>query len=334
MSHALQRADDRPPRARALVSRVRGFTLVELLVAIAIIGVLIALLLPAVQAARAAARRIQCVNNLKQIGLGCHNHHDAKKCLPPGHYWPATGPGNGSESTWISYLLPFIEDVPLYLDIDFTQAFGSGSINHVNTKVTKTPLPMFACPSNPAFAVWIDVYAKGNYAANNGIGPMAESTLANLPIQRPMGGGDPGVFYLNSYMRFKRFIDGVSKTVLASELIVVPTDDNRGVMHYAEGPLLHFNFTPNSTDPDWVRDNAPPSVACNPIPEAPCIPKYNYWANRLLRLTVRSYHSGGANVLMGDGSVHFVSDEIDLRIWQAAATPKAVNGEVSFMGFQ
>jgi prepilin-type N-terminal cleavage/methylation domain-containing protein len=327
----------------------RGFTLVELLVVIAIIGILVALLLPAVQAAREAARRAQCANNFKQIGVALHLHHEAKGYLPPGHYWPskpadlAIGNGvldsAGTEATWITYLLNYCEEGNLAATIDWNRGFGFSyaGANHPNSKVTAASLPMFICPSNGAQANWsTEEYARGNYVANNGIGPMAESTMLQYPVKRTSPGGDPGAFFLNSNLPFASFRDGTSKTILVSEIIIVEnTADFRGIMHYPEGPLYHHNFSPNDrSNPDHVRDNYGAGVGCANTPEAPCVETFPGWnGTRDVRQTARSWHTGMVGALMGDGSVHFVSDEIDLNVWQAASTPKATANEVQFIGF-
>ncbi len=302
-------------------NRASGFTLVELLVVIAIIGVLVGLLLPAVQAAREAARRMQCSNNLKQMGLGLHNFHDTRNRLPSGSYWPlgSGGDRNGTEATWITHLLPFVEQENLFKTGDFTRGFGNGSATHPNTRITSTFLPLFKCPSDVdvELSAWgaSVAWARGNYAANNGIGPMTEVTAPVLT--RPQG-----VFMMNSQNRLTDIKDGTTNTVMVSELLKSPgAADWRGVMHYPEGALYHHNQTPNSPVPDEFRRNM-----CLTIPRAPCIPTTTSFSPKRITLTARSNHTGGVNVLLGDGSVHFVSNNINLSTWRALSSPSL--GEV------
>jgi prepilin-type N-terminal cleavage/methylation domain-containing protein len=339
-----------------------GFTLVELLVVIAIIGTLIALLLPAVQAAREAARRAQCANNFKQIGIAMHLHHEALGHLPAGHFWPkspdppgfsgrANGSGSqavldsgGSEATWITFLLNYCEEVNLQNKIDWTRGFGFSSYgaNHPNELVTGASPTMFICPSNgrqPKYSA--ADYARGNYVANNGIGPMQESVYDPsfpVPGRRFIPDTstviDPGTFYLNSDLALASFRDGTSHTVLVSELIVVENAlDFRGVMHYPEGPLYQHNRTPNDKTPDEIRSQYGQIVGYKGTSDAPCEIFFNGWGDRRLTQIARSYHPGVVGLLMGDGSVHFVADEIDLNVWKAASSPKMVPGEVLFTGF-
>ena len=178
-----------PPRT-TLFRKSNGFTLVELLVVITIIGILIALLLPAVQAAREAARRMQCANNTKQIGLAMHMHLESKQVFPYGHYWPKDG-GGGRESTWVVYLFPYLDAGNLYDTIDWTLPFGGATHEQGwNLAANKTQLATFVCPSNApiepimANAAGEKCYARGSYAANNGLGPMAELTIGAVPIKR------------------------------------------------------------------------------------------------------------------------------------------------------
>ncbi len=158
----------------------RAFTLIELLVVIAIIGILIALLLPAVQQTRAAAASLQCSNNLKQIGLALHNYHDANKQFPPGYVDgntnPASTPDNdvGPGWGWAAFLLPYVEQGNIYNQINFSQGVGIGS----NVAVCQLPLKIFQCPSDPnqqAFPIYdssftnpIATVAHGNYVGCNG----------------------------------------------------------------------------------------------------------------------------------------------------------------------
>lgn len=297
---------------------LHGFTLVELLVVITIIGILIALLLPAVQAAREAARRTQCGNNLKQIGLALHLHNEAKGYFPAGHFWPknTTGYNDGAEATWITYLLPYLEQSNLYDTIDWTQGFGQAS-GQLET-ICRTPIPVFTCPSNDQVEPTGGVYARGTYAANNGLGPMNESSIADLPIKR-----DGGVFFLNSNMSAAQVRDGLSNTAFVSEIRAVPGYDSRGMLHYAEGPLYQCNYTPNSSMPDEIR-----SDLCVNVSEAPCDGNmFSSWRPRALIMTSRSAHSNGVNLMLGDGSSRFVSDSVTLSVWQALGTPQG--GEVA-----
>ena len=319
-----------------------AFTLVELLVVIAIVGILVAILLPAVQAARESARRSQCQNNQKQIGVALQNHVDVKKHLPPGFYWPvALGAArDAEEATWVTFLLPYFEETNVYAEINFSAGFGTPG--NANAAVIGQPLSVMSCASNPAYDVWMGWYAHGNYVANDGIGPMCEETLADIPVNRAnpaCGGGDPGAFYLNSNLPLRIFTDGLSKTALVSELIVVPSPgvDFRGVMHYPEGCLYHHNTTPNSSSVDQTRAQAAPSTHCTASPpvEAPCIGAFTFGATppRRLLLGARSYHPGGVNVALGDGSVQFVTNEIDLSLWRSVCTPRGAPGEVPFFAF-
>ena len=183
----------------------RGFTLVELLVVIAIIGILVALLLPAIQAAREAARRTQCTNNLKQIGLAMQMHHDTFKVLPYGHKIPAPPYNNNQdfgEATWIFAILPYMELTAVYDMADPRFGFGSAApapSTTNNAPVVRERLPPFECPSNSQVnnVLWFNIYTRGSYVANNGIGPMAEwvyigpGSTAALPAGRVPGGLPP-----------------------------------------------------------------------------------------------------------------------------------------------
>jgi prepilin-type N-terminal cleavage/methylation domain-containing protein/prepilin-type processing-associated H-X9-DG protein len=312
-----------------------AFTLVELLVVITIIGILIALLLPAVQAAREAARRMQCSNHLKQIGLALHMHLEAKNTFPDGWSWFSDTNENvgGNEATWITRLLPYVEQAGIDGTIDWTKAFGQAAAG-CEVQANSTPIPMFICPSNDPFAnIFSNMYARGTYAANNGIGPMKEWNFTTLPPKRTLGAVSndrslAGAFFMNSRMTPADFADGLSNTAFVSEIRVVAGDDMRGMLHYPEGPMYHHNYTPNSSMSDEIRDGY-----CISVTGAPCIGTYNGWDSRAMIMTARSTHSGGVNLLLGDGSATFVGDSVALNVWQAVCTPRAIPGEIVFTGF-
>jgi prepilin-type processing-associated H-X9-DG protein len=287
---------------------------------------LIGLLLPAVQKVREAAARMSCSNNLKQIGIALHVYHDANGHLPAGSLWIPPGYDQAAaESTWITWIFPFIEQDNLFRTADLNRGFGQGTTNHPNNRITSTVVKTFLCPSdgNVDISRWgssVD-WARGNYAANNGIGPMTETTVPNTT--RPQG-----VFMLNSQYKLTDISDGTTSTVFVSELIKVPGtvppgtpnpggSDWRGVMHYSEGPLYQHNYTPNSPVPDQVR-----SGMCVSVPEAPCLGTTTSWNPKLIVFTARSRHTGGVNTLLGDGSVRFASNNISLASWQALSSPR------------
>lgn len=297
----------------------KGFTLVELLVVIAIIGILVALLLPAVQAARESARRIACTNNLKQIGLSLQSHHDTKLLLPPG----TTGGGGigtdlgrplgPSESTWIAYLFPYLEQTNLNDLIDWSRVNVNFYIDG-GVKITHLKLPFFLCPSDskpePNNTFPPSIFGRGNYVANNGIGPAIEFRGGPGHTTPPAMARPGGVFFINSWLAFHELTDGTSQTVLVSETRCPKNPlDGRGIMHYPEGPLYHHNRTPNSLAPDEIR-----TAWCQTTPRAPCIgvyPAYN--TIRDIR-SARSNHPGGVNVLLADGSVRVASPTINLSV--------------------
>lgn len=293
-----------------------GFTLVELLVVITIIGILIALLLPAVQAAREAARRAHCINQVKQVILGLHAYHDRSSVFPAGYY-QGPSPNSQNESTWISHLLPFIEQTTLYETIPtWNTCFGCQPNNVL--KVVSTPLSVFQCPSNRITGPASTYYAKGSYGGNNGIGPMATegwNTVARGPY---------GMFRQNMSLRLSEVTDGTSCTVFVSELLN-ELNDFRGVEHYPEGPLYHHNYAPNSQAPDQIRTGM-----CNSTQMAPCTGTYSAWNNRAVVLSARSNHPGGVHVGLVDGSGRFASNTIDLTVWQNLGVPNDGNPIPSF----
>jgi prepilin-type N-terminal cleavage/methylation domain-containing protein/prepilin-type processing-associated H-X9-DG protein len=299
-------------------SRRHAFTLIELLVVIAIIGILIGLLLPAVQKVREAANRARCSNNLKQLALGVHNYHSAFNEMMPGnpnlgnYYNGYQFTYNNNESTWVTYLLPYIEQDALYHTIQWTQNFGSHPDG--NDAVCSTQIKTMLCPSDAQGSdIALTYYAKGSYVANNGIGPyiLSHSTSANNANTVVT----PGPIGLNSHTRLTDIVDGTSNTALVSEIRRAPGDDFRGVMHYPEGPFYHHNYVPNDPTPDQIRTSL-----CDNTTYAPCVGVFATWDQRHLLMTARSFHPGGVNVALCDGSVRFTSQSISVSTWQAEGT--------------
>jgi prepilin-type N-terminal cleavage/methylation domain-containing protein/prepilin-type processing-associated H-X9-DG protein len=293
-----------------------AFTLVELLVVIAIIGVLVALLLPAVQAAREAARRTQCVNNLKQIGIAMQNYHGAQGELPGGAKSCCWG-------TWANFILPYLEQG------NFASTWREGAYAIANVEFVKQRIDLYTCPSDTPNAPTITggfPIPNHNYAANYGNTFFAQSDSQDVPfLGAPFGNienhNNTGFDRYNArpYMgtvKFKQISDGLSNTLLVSELIQGQGNDLRGrIVGFADGGAFTAWITPNSSLPDNMLGGlvcTPPTK--DPLGE-PCItiqnPSY---------LGSRSRHPGGVNSVLADGSVQFYTDEIALQSWRALAT--------------
>jgi prepilin-type N-terminal cleavage/methylation domain-containing protein/prepilin-type processing-associated H-X9-DG protein len=326
----------------------RAFTLIELLVVIAIIAILIGLLLPAVQKVREAAARIQCTNNLKQIGLALHTYHDANKRFPPGYLDGNTDPNSTPDNDvgpgwgWATFILPFIEQGNVYNQINLKVGVGVGS----NVAISQQPLVIYQCPSDSlqdSFPVYDSSFSKpivtiahSNYVGCNGWEECFNGAGGN-PQPGPgadalngvYGSGGAGVFYRNSKIKIASIIDGTSNTIIAGE---------RSSNH---SPSTWTGAVPGGRCPAWMA-NQPPS----PYSPPPGAPYDNADFGEALVLahgngthlpsadfpifdpdTFYSMHAGqGANFLFGDGSVHFLTSSINPATYQAMCT--IAGGEV------
>ncbi len=303
-------------------SKFSGFTLVELLVVIAIIGVLVGLLLPAVQSAREAARRMQCSNNLKQIGLALHNYHDTHKSFPP--LYISNFPAVSDRANWITMSLPFIEQGNLNSRYDADTSTGGGAGNQF---LNAADVPTYRCPSapqnppSPYPGIAGFSWALGNYVCNNGLGPY-QSVAGSADIARV---ARKGVFMVNKKLGIAEMTDGTSNTSMVSEVIAnastATVSDWRGNLTYPENCMFHWNEPPNTRTPDRLR-----TPLCISTPRAPCTGAFTAFNNRNIIVSARSLHTGGVQTVFGDGSVRFVAQTITLAAWQGLGSPDG--GEV------
>ncbi len=310
----------------------RGVTLVELLVVIAIIGILVALLLPAVQAAREAARRTQCTNNVKQIGLSFLNFEETVEKLPPG--WTGDRVANGyTETTPFMRILPYMEEgtVAQLFDFDFT------TLELENAPAVTQQIASFQCPSDNAagrayqHGLYDDMYyTRSNYAVCFGSRNMARDTrgISVTRVAR-INSGDlttDGAFQSVEGKALRLFIDGTSKTVLASELNAGQDDeggypstpyDARGLWAWPNmgAAIYTHRTTPNTSVGDrlWLLE-------CVHMPERN-LPCSSGGTNQAVHFSAaRSRHSGGVNAVFVDGHVTFIDETIDAELWKLLAT--------------
>lgn len=298
------------------MSRRRGFTLVELLVVIAIIGVLVALLLPAVQQAREAARRSQCSNNLHQLALGLHNYEQTYKCLPiqfP-HYQDSGMTTDGSGVSWMVTVLPFIEQLQLFETLDFLGRCSAslGMVRPANYPTLEARVPTYYCPSDAESKKM--VFTDGwlltgiRLAAHNYGGVIGDINYGNASI---FGGVPdchnfsatgmpecPGTFWRHSYMmpvRLQSFVDGTSTTMVVGE--VIPKYDS-------------FTY--------WAIANGTCKSTSAPINYFP--KPNNPWSGWPNQTGFRSYHRGGAHFAFADGHASFLSQTINMSVYRGMST--------------
>lgn len=337
------------PVIRQTGSRL-GFTLIELLVVIAIIAILIALLLPAVQQAREAARRSQCRNNLKQMGLAIHNYHDTHKKLPFGK-----GPSYSGQPVYARWsqhamLLPFLDQQQLYRSINFRFAPdtpGMGGViafmpaytspGGVNSVSSRTVIPMFMCPSDSSPSdPW---QGQNNYCGNQGGWLCDRSDAPGAATDNSPSETQTGIFYFLSGINTSDVKDGLSQTAFFSER-------RRG--NGNPDPKTDLYVIPHQTSFAATYSTC---MALNPLTATPLTSKWGYsWVmgenccsqynhvstpntiscagtgfpgtmtNMAMQVSPSSYHPGGVHTLMGDGAVQFANDKVDLTVWRAIGT--------------
>jgi len=322
-----------------------AFTLVELLVVIAIIGVLVSLLLPAVQAAREAARRMECQNNLKQVALAVHEYENAIKSYPPSMAWNRVVGNKGGNWSAQARLLPYLEQENAYDEIDFNQSYDG-------TAIAITRIATYLCPSETNDVLREKEGAAVNYPLNYGMNMgtwMVYDPRNNTP-------GD-GAFAPNSNFRPGSFRDGLSNTLCAAEVkaytayfrnagkanVKMPTLPSE-VASLGGDAKLGENLMENTGHTEWVDGRAHQSGFTTVFsPNTKVILQHHHgegedsthdidWTNQqegkssskvtYAVVTSRSYHRGGVNVSMMDGSVRFVADGINSNLWKAMSTRK------------
>ncbi|MEZ5943304.1 MAG: DUF1559 domain-containing protein [Planctomycetaceae bacterium] len=305
------------------MQRRKGFTLIELLVVIAIIAVLIALLLPAVQQAREAARRSQCKNNLKQIGLALHNYHDSFTVFPAGAYWslPTSNgctQGNHQKGSILVHLLPYVDQAPLYNLYDFSQCNIDGQTYPGSTKtLAQTVIPVYICPSDTTGNFGAGGRGSQNYTAcvgatnTSGANGNPNCSCPNSTFQQwvlPNTGGSntSGMFtraWRSSSMRDNT--DGMSNTIYFGEVRPgCSNHHNNGWSISNNGNGLTGTTIPINYDSCNTSTNTPPAgMGCE------------YRCNWVTELGYKSMHVGGAQFLMGDGAVRFLSENIDMTTY-------------------
>ncbi|RCS40804.1 DUF1559 domain-containing protein [Bremerella cremea] len=323
-------------------SERQGFTLVELLVVIAIIGVLIALLLPAVQQAREAARRSQCINNLKQLGLASHNRHDTFKEFPAALYNTNNGNAGNNEldqlgPNWVVFLLPQLEQNALYelfqvnpnatttatmWNMNATVPTSNG--NTSNTTLARSQeIPGLLCPSdrgnnlmyNSTVSNVGNNWGRGNYAANGGFGAWWVDGEMRTPNTYSKSINSDGAFTVNKGRNMSAFTDGTSNSILMAEVRIGETaTDQRGVwaMGVAGSSVLSLYSQGDCYGPNDKNANSDDVYDCQDMANG----KGGCWENcPSTQATARSLHPGVVNVVYADGSVSSIPDSVSQPVW-------------------
>lgn len=317
----------------------KGFTLVELLVVIAIIGILIALLLPAVQAAREAARRMGCTNNMKQIGLALHNYHSAHSQFPIGYGDYGDKAHKNENWPWPARILPYLGEQAAYDMVPWETSCVRSPTDRNMHFIHRFKIAAFMCSSDPLVQVlWNESSHYHDYSVPWGHHERARTSYGGNFGTGRFDGNDhayDGVFLTDENRRLSEITDGTTQTMLLAEILPGHWASMRGVWGYSSGPTFMWDYGPNDPTPDYV-------FACDPADDvslganspAPCVASVAvasdlHQAFRVLH-TARSMHPGGVTVTMCDGSTHFINNEIDLGIWHALGSPNSPSDPSTF----
>jgi prepilin-type N-terminal cleavage/methylation domain-containing protein/prepilin-type processing-associated H-X9-DG protein len=333
---------------KATRSRRAAFTLIELLVVIAIIAVLIGLLLPAVQKVREAAARMQCMNNLKQIGLALHNYHNVYGVFPPGDFCAKNPPPqfgsyyNGH--AWSALLLPYIEQDNIYKQIKWDepgycwQDWPKKGITSTNFYLVCNVIKTYLCPSSNVAATW-NWDGGINDGSPGSLQHYGWNAMASLEY-RAIRGSDrlgeirstQGTFYRDSKTKLTDITDGTSNTMVIGEYSgLVPGEKlgpyggdaynqvqwDKGCVedNHPDWDYLHLSIWYPPNQAYFYYDASDPNTDSRADPTNKAIPI----VNTIGRGSLKSNHTGGLNILLGDGSVHFLSNSIDMVTYKALA---------------
>lgn len=315
------------PRFQLQTKRRGGFTLVELLVVIAIIGLLVSILLPAIQAAREGARRAQCANNFRQIGVALHNHHAARRAFPSGLTYNIKHGYSGY--AWTVYILPYLEHRSVYEQVDFKLCYYEEGSREAAQQI----VPVYTCPSDPHAGAWVEG-CSGFFQGTKDVEDFRATSATGVADSQqwwdwnhPTGGVNPpncdgdGMLYANSARKVGHVLDGTSHTLFVGEMTGA-----KGC-HPSQGPgyFQHFWLSWNIQDmsegingPGTVPGGRNDGAGGDPIDGD------GTGTRRMQELFdevgFSSFHPGGCHFLLVDGSVHFLSQDLDCTVLQDAAT--------------